>query len=501
MKSFIRLLVVFLLSLSFNSVLTGQTKISYEAEILKTHEIYKDISVLKGNVIFSHEGTLLYCDSAYFYQKESKINAFSNIRIKVSDTLDIYGDTLIYDGNTKIAEIINNVRLVDNNTTLTTNYLNYNRISGIASYFNGGKIVDKENVLTSKIGHYFTSKKQFFFKNDVKLTNPKYNITSDTLMFNTSTEIAYFFGPTVITSKDNKIYCENGWYNTKTDVSRFSKNSWIQTKNQYLEGDSIVYDRNIGLGIAYNNVVLIDTVKNIVVKGNYIENNELLGKSLITDNALAIFIDKQDSLFIHGDTLRAKYDTLDNVEYFLAYNKVKFFKSDIQGMCDSLSFLMIDSIMNMYHKPVLWNDKNQLTADTISLIIGNNVIKELYLKNNSFIIEESDSNKFNQAKGKYSYGYFMNNELYKVEVKGNSETIYYMKEDGSEDIIGINKAISSDLLILFKDKKVQSITFINKPEGTMYPVDELPVNERTLKGFNWQAMHRPLVPLDVFKWK
>jgi len=122
------LLINIVLIISFSK---GQTKITYEADILKTHEFYKEISVLKGNVIFTHEGTLLFCDSAYFFQKENKINAYSNVRIKVSDTLDIYGDTLIYDGNTKIAEIINNVKLVDNNTTLTTNYLNYNRNSGI----------------------------------------------------------------------------------------------------------------------------------------------------------------------------------------------------------------------------------------------------------------------------------------------------------------------------------------------------------------------------------
>lgn len=491
------LLINIVLIISFSK---GQTKITYEADILKTHEFYKEISVLKGNVIFTHEGTLLFCDSAYFFQKENKINAYSNVRIKVSDTLDIYGDTLIYDGNTKIAEIINNVKLVDNNTTLTTNYLNYNRNSGIASYFNGGKIVDRENVLTSRIGHYFTSRKQFFFKNEVELINPKYNITSDTLMFNTTSEIAFFYGPTEITSKENKIYCENGWYNTKTDISRFSKNAWIKTKNQYLEGDSLYYDRNVGLGIAYNNVVLIDTVKNIIVKGNYIENNEQLGISLITDNALAIFIDKQDSLFLHGDTLKAKYDTLDNIEFFIAYYKVKFYKTDIQGMCDSLSFLMKDSIMYMFKNPVLWSDNYQLTADTICLLTGNNKIKELFLKNNSFIAEQSDTNLFNQVKGKNVHGFFVNNELERVEVKGNSETIYYMKEDGSNDIIGINKAISSDLLIFFKDKKVNSITFINKPEGTMYPLEEISESDKILKGFNWKSVHRPLSPMDIFKW-
>ena len=198
-------LLLILSLLSLYSFSQKKSKITYEADILRTHASDKNIIVLVGNVVFNHEGDLLYCDSAYFHQEQNKIDAFSRIRIKVSDTLNIYGDILNYDGETKVAEIFNNVRLVDNQTTLTTNYLNYNRQSNIASYNKGGKIINKENVLTSKIGYYFTTPKQFFFKNEVVLVNPKYTITSDTLMYNTITEVAYFYGPTNIRSKENYI--------------------------------------------------------------------------------------------------------------------------------------------------------------------------------------------------------------------------------------------------------------------------------------------------------
>jgi len=468
---------------------------------MKSHEINKNINILIGNVVFNHEGTRLYCDSAYFFQLENKIEAFRNVRIRMSDTLNIYGDMLQYDGNTKVAEIYKSVKLIDNQTILTTDYLNYDRNSGIASYNTGGKIVDKENVLTSKIGHYFTNKKEFFFKKEVLLINPKYTIDSDTLMFNTITEIAYFYGPTNIISKENTIYCENGWYNTKTDKSQFSRNAWLQTKNQHLEGDSLYYDRKNGFGKAFNNVTLIDTVKNIIIKGNYIENSELLKKSMVTDSALAIFVDKGDSLYMHADTLRAKYDTADNIELIQAYHKVKFFRIDIQGMCDSLSFVMKDSLMNMYYDPVLWTDENQLTADTIHLLSGEEKMKEILMRSNAFIISQSDTNQFNQVKGKNMQGFFNKNQLYRVNVKGNSETIYYMKEESSKDLLGINKAVSSDLLIFIKDKQIESITFIKSPEGTLYPVKELAEPDRLLKNFHWRIHQRPKGKMDVFIWK
>ncbi|NVN96089.1 MAG: organic solvent tolerance protein OstA [Bacteroidetes bacterium] len=468
---------------------------------MRSHETDKNIKVLVGNVVFNHEGTHLYCDSAYFHEVENKIDAFSNVRIKMSDTLNIYGDLLKYDGNTKIAEIYNNVKFVDNQTILTTEYLNYSRNSGIASYNTGGKIVDKENVLTSKIGHYYTNNKQFFFKKDVFIVNPKYTIASDTLMYNTVTKIAYFYGPTNIVSKENTIYCENGWYNTKTDKSQFSKNAWLQTKNQHLEGDSLYYDRKIEFGKAIGNVTLTDTVKNIIIKGNYIENSEQLHKSMATDSVMAIFVDKGDSLYIHADTLKAKYDTADNIELLCAYYKVKFFRADIQGRCDSLSFVMKDSLMNMYYNPVLWTDENQLSADTIHLLSGNNKMKEMFLRNNAFIISQSGKNQFNQVKGKNMQGFFADNQLYKVDVKGNSESIYYMKEENSTNLLGINKAIASDLLIFIKNKQIESITFIKSPEGTLYPVNELAEQDRILKNFKWRISQRPKEKLDIFKWE
>ncbi len=499
-KNRIKTIFQFLL-FAFPLMSMGQTNITYEADLMRSHEINKNISVLVGNVVFNHEGTRLFCDSAYFFQIENKIEAFSKVRIKMSDTLNIYGDMLKYDGNTKIAEIYRNVKLIDNQTVLTTDYLNYDRKSGIASYNTGGKIIDKENVLTSKIGHYFTSKKQFFFKKDVLLTNPKYTIDSDTLMFNTVTEIAYFYGPTNIVSKENTIYCENGWYNTKTDKSQFSKNAWLETKTQHLDGDSLYYDRKIGFGKAFNNVTLIDTVKNITVKANYIENSELYHKSMATDSVLAIFVDNGDSLFLHADSLKAKYDTADNIELIIAFHKVKFFRSDIQGSCDSISFVMRDSLMTMYYTPVLWTDENQLTADTIMLLTGEKEMKEMFLRSNAYIISQSDSNQYNQVKGKNMQGFFSKNQLYKIKVKGNSETIYYMKEENSTELLGINKAVASDLLIFIINKQIETITFIKSPEGTLYPANELAEPDRLLKNFKWRDAQRPKQKMDVFIWE
>ena len=453
---------------------------------------------LIGNVVFEHDGTYLHCDSAYLNDETNNLDAYGNVRIKVSDTLNIYSDLLNYDGNKKIAYLNNNVRLVDKDAVLTTDHLVYNRTTRTANYYDGGRIIDIDNDLSSKIGYYFTDAKEFFFKESVVLINPKYTITSDTLMYHTTTEITYFFGPTFITSKDNIIYCENGWYNTLTDISRFSKNAYFQKKAQTIKGDSLYYDRNAGIGKATRNVSLIDTSRNILVKGNNSLYNEKGGYSYITDSATAILVDKSDSLFLHADTLKVLFDEEQDAEILYAYNRSRFFKSDLQGKCDSLVYDFKDSTITLYKEPVIWSEDNQLLADTIIMFTNNNQVEKMILNNYALIISQDDTNSFNQIKGKNMTSFFKDNELNKIIVEGNSETIYYIREE-DRSLIGINQASSSEMLIFLENNEFKTITYIDDPEATLYPEEEIPPQERRLKGFIWLDELRPKNRFDIYR--
>ena len=226
---------------------------------------------LLDSVIFKHNTTIMYCDSAWHYFKENKFEAFGNIHINKNDSLHLYGNHLNYLGNKGLALISGNIVIKDNTMTLTTDKVSYNLDNNVASYNNSATIKNKENTLKSKRGKYYSNLNKLEFKTDVELINPEYNIVSDTLIFNTLSEIAYFFGPTNITSDDNFIYCENGWYNTKTDLSRFSKNAYLENKDQKLFGDSLIYDRTKGYGLALKNITVLDTINNFIIKGEKAE--------------------------------------------------------------------------------------------------------------------------------------------------------------------------------------------------------------------------------------
>ena len=107
-----------------------------------------DYRVLRGNVIFRKDSMYMYCDSAYFYEKDNSLDAFGNVRMEQGDTLFIYGDVLYYNGNEQIARLRENVRMENRDVTLFTDSLNYEMIPNIGYYFDGGKLVDSQNELT-----------------------------------------------------------------------------------------------------------------------------------------------------------------------------------------------------------------------------------------------------------------------------------------------------------------------------------------------------------------
>lgn len=171
-----------------------RTPIDWEASSFEfDRRIGEDVRRLLGNVVFNHEDTRMFCDSAYLYSEANSLRAFSNIVIEVSDTVTMYGDRLFYDGNRRWAELTGNVRLTDPQMTLYTDYLEYDLDNNTATYTQGGRIVDASNELQSLWGFYYADDKEFFFRDDVLLVNPDYIMETDTMRYNTSTEIAYFF--------------------------------------------------------------------------------------------------------------------------------------------------------------------------------------------------------------------------------------------------------------------------------------------------------------------
>lgn len=441
-----------------------------------------DIVWLVGNVIYEHEGALMTCDSSIYFRSENRFNAFGNVRINQGDTLIIQGDMLEYDGSTKLMHLTNNVEMQDGDMTLFCEEITYNRQDATAYYTTGGTFKQNENTLVSKKGFYNANNKRFTFKDSVRLRHPSYTIDADTLRYGSETNITYFSGPTTIKTDSALIYCESGSYDTQNDIAILTQNARIEKQAQTIKGDSIYYQMGLKQGQLYRNVSITDTVNKYVITGGYGAYTEHPESAIITQKPIYRLDIEGDTLFITGDTLRVALDT--NMKRRIrVYRHTRFYKSDFQGKSDSLIYTQQDGTFHLYHNPVVWNEDNQLTADFIFMTTRKGHLDSLFMLGNAFLIALETADKYNQIKGRNMYGKFVDNELRSIYVSGNGQTVYYAYDEQDKEI-GVNRADCSDLLIRIKTNKVERVTFIKKPNATLYPPGQIPKGELFLKGFN-----------------
>ena len=394
--------------------------------------------------------------------------------------------------------------------TLSTDFLDYNTATKIAYYYQGGQLISTENndTLTSKQGYYYDEEDMVLFQDSVVLRNPEYLIETDSMEYYTKSERVKLKGSTTITSDENKIYSTSGWYYTKEEIAYFNKRARLVSKEQTLESDSLYYDRNSGLGEAFNNILISDTVNNFQISGHYARYNELSKFMLVTDSMLLTQITDEDSLFMTGDTLLSSISDADTSKRdFYIFHQVKFYRTDLQGSCDSLVYTEKDSAFHLFHSPVLWSEQSQLSGDTMHLFMKNKKIHRLWVPSGAFISSKEDSTSYNQIKGRELEGIFKDNRIHRMNINGNGQTIYYAYEEGkvdsvnttpSKNLIGINKGECSNIVVTFNEGEIDLVSFLVKPHIVLFPEEEITNDDRFFKDFTWRGAERPISKQDLF---
>lgn len=570
-----------------------------------------DYQVLTGDVRFSHEGALMFCDSAHLYQATNSLFAFGNVHMEQGDTLFLYGAWMFYDGFSKLAKVRENVRLENNGATLFTDSLNYDRATNIGYFFDGGLLVDSTNELSSQYGQYSTVTKHAEFKNDVKLTNPNFVLTTKQLNYNTETKIADIISPTEIVSDSGYIYSTAGWYNTISDESRLLNRSYAISDKKRLTADTLFYNSAKGIGEGFGGVILEDSTGQITLKGEYGYSDEVKDSAIITKNALFIDHSTEDTLYLHADTLisykitifgtpknivdslkrdsvmpkktikipksriaKINTDSLrsDNIRIkdkksltaldslqsdsiksknqkmlsaldslqsdsigikkkdkktlsamnllttgkesiksgkdtiivvqdsvfsaIKAYKGVRFYRKDIQGVCDTMKYSDRDSVMNMINEPVIWAEKQQLSGESMKLYTYNSKPKMLHVLNSAIAVAYEVDSFYNQLSGKELKAFFDSSEVIRVELDGNAEAIFLPRDDKNL-IMGFNRMEGSSMTIFRKDGKMEKMILWPQPKGKFYPLGKLDPQAKFLKNFEWLEPQRPKNPDDV----
>lgn len=468
----------------------------------KTSRNGRDVRRLVGQVVFVQPDKSLTCDSAIEFLDTRDYLFLGRVKIVQSDGSIINGDTLFYYRNNRNAILRGNVTLLSEGSTLYTSELTYDMQDGAATYTKGARIVDDKSVLISKEGRFERATNMMYFRKGVELVGENSKLVTDTLDYNTKTRLADFRGPSTLTSPDGVVKTTKGRYNTATEESILEGRSRVDQEDYILIADKIDFNKAKEIGYASGKVWMFSKKDSSIVTGERAIYSGPKGFAKVFDNPLLKSpVDGGDTLYLKADTLLAigppnKQGTpLKGFEHIkrrmMAWPKARVFKSNLQAIADSLEYGIEDSTVKFFKDPVLWNNKNQITGDTILVFMKNKALDKAIVRYNSFIVSIDTLGNYNQVKGRNVVAQFDSGGIRRIDVEGNGQSIYWVL-DGDSVVNGMNKAVCSDMVIRFgADKKLSKISFIKDPDATLFPPDKVEEPEKKLKGFKWRLSERP----------
>lgn len=494
----------------------GKAKVKEEDRIHLVHadrlesDLYKyptapGAQILNGNVILSHAGMRLKCDSAVLYQGSNSFMAVGHVLLTQGDTVSLKGDSLFYDGTSQLARVYNHVEMRHRSMTLYTDLLNYDRKEGRGYYDLGGMLVDHNSKLTSDFGDYFTTTRNAEFRHRVQLTTDKKDtLLSDTLFYNTRTRWAHTLGPSNLYSGESRIYTVNGLYNSESGLTKLFDRSQVFNQGRRLIGDSIKYDKLTGKAEAFMNVEILDQKNKCLLLGDYGYYLDSIGEAMATGRAIAKdFSNTQDTLFVHADTLHLySYNLKTDSAYRKLYGSphVRAFRSDVQAVCDSLVFDSRDKRMTLYKDPIVWSDNRQVLGEEINVYSNDSTIDSIYVQRQALVVEQIDSVRYNQIGGKEMRAYYDHAKIRECHIDGNVRCINYIQEKDSS-YLHQNYLETARMRVYIKDDKLQRIWAGAESIGKVYPIDTAPVPHTRLDNFAWFDYIRPIDKDDLFSWR
>ncbi len=296
-KQYIYTLIVFILT-----GLSVQAQKQDELKLLSSSHIItgKDGNILFYRPVYEHVGSTLSSDSGYLHKDNigrQFFEAFGNVIITQPDGTQIFSNKLHYEAAMQLATLTGAVRMVSTNgSILTTDHLVYNMRSKIGNYYSGGRILSGSDTITSQRATYFENTGESYFNQKVVVRSTNVKVYTDSMKYNGNTRITEFYGPTNIKgNKGENLYTEKGRYHMATGQAYFSKNNLYTEGTKFLKGDSLFYDRQVGIGKAVKNVVFVDTLDKFYAYGGFGLYNGRNESITMTDKPLIISVVKKDS--------------------------------------------------------------------------------------------------------------------------------------------------------------------------------------------------------------
>ena len=473
-----------------------------------SYDVYSavpDAQILRGKVHFTHAGSQLTCDSAYFYQESNSVEAFGHVHFRQGDTLSLTCNYADYNGADQMMHARHNVVLKHRTQTLYTDSLDYDRIYNLAYFFEGGKLVDGKDRLVSDWGAYSTATRQASFYYGVEMYSGKNHITTDTLHYDTRKSVAHVVGPSTITSKGSIIHTSDAYLNSHTDQSQLFGRSTIVDKDKSITGDSLYHNSKTGLNEGFGNVVYIDKENKNELRAQHVFYNEQTGYGYATNRALMLDYSQKDTLWMHADSLKIYTHNIGTDSVYRkvhAFDHVRAYRQDLQAVCDSLVFNSQDSCMTMYRDPIAWNYNRQLLGEVMKVYMNDSTVRKAEIIGQALSVEKvDDKNHYNQVSSTRMNAYFNDGAMRRADAIGSVKTVFYNTDNKDSVLTELNYLETDTMRMYMSPTRQLEKIWASKSVGTMYPITQVPPDKYRLPEFAWFDYVRPTDKDDVFNWR
>jgi Organic solvent tolerance protein OstA len=461
-----------------------------EGNRLRTN--YLDFNTKDSIGIFRHGGSMVDKDggvleslSGYYYSKEKRFHFQRSVEM-CTDTVQIQADSVNYHTDIKRVIFGGNVRAWH-----TAGYL------------------------TAQRGYYDRDIEHFHFFKDVYLLGEKQEIWADTLFYNRAQNAGSLYGNIQILDTLQSIILlgDEGHFQQNPQKALLTKkpaflNYGTDDKGVvdtlFFRADTLAYHSLPKHAVDSAELQAAESrLKFLLPPPQKDSTQTALNDSLqvaeppqpLPDSLAPPLL--QDSLqraALPDSLASAPPPPLDTtaISFLRAYPKVQFYRSNGQGVCDSLVFNGLDSTLRMYGRPALWHEKNQFTADSIQFWIHQGQINRADLFSSAYIVAQEDSLLYNQIKGKDMIGYFRDNDVYRFDVLDAVEVILFMREGDDNFITSLNQKESKTMTAFLKERQVQSLRYYTDFKTKLIPLVQTTDKDQRLTNFVWRAEERPL---------
>ncbi len=469
------------------------------------YDLNTKIAAYYAGATLTNNETQLSSKRGYYYVRNEEIY-FRDSVVVIDPDFKLRSDTLKFNTTTRTVFFLGPTLITTDSSKVYCEDGFYDTQNNLAEFRQEAQYArGARQQATADVIRYDGKNKEYTLDGNARFTDVNQEAIANTIRYEELKDKYYLTGNASYRDSVRNIVAEEIVYDRKNELYSTKGRSRIVDPPQILEADAVAYTEANGSGVASGNIIWQDTSANLTVlcdRADYNRRTNYL-KAIGGQRGRPLLITEidNDSLFLSSDTLLAlqKVDSLgtDTVRTLYAYHRVRIYKSDLQAVCDSLSYATSDSIFHLFEDPIIWSDTSQFVADTVDILLRNEQIDRIFLRSNAFIVNSTDEIFFNQIKGRDIMAIFEEGELRRMNVQGNAESVYYA-QDESGGYIGVNKIICSEMLMYFGNNAIDGIRFYAEPKANLIPMQQAKHSELRMPGFRWEVRKRPKTRDDVF---